>query len=132
MRSALRTVIAVVVALAAWLTSSPAWAQSMSAPQCDRRAATTFAPVPTLDAPTASVDIGEADDDGGCFQALLAEGYDQGRSPMPDADPASSEAILNDEEALMRVPFDRVARTRSRLARTPRGVRHAVERPPRA
>ncbi|MCA9524216.1 MAG: hypothetical protein KC609_24780 [Myxococcales bacterium] len=57
-----------------WSTASTAWAAG--APQCDARAATTFAPPPQLQEPTASIDLG---DDGGC----LSDGS-YGRYALPD------------------------------------------------
>jgi hypothetical protein len=59
MRSWLRSVVLIAVTLAVWLVVKPAAA---AAPLCDERGATTFAPPPTLDAPTESIDVGDGTD----------------------------------------------------------------------
>lgn len=68
------TLAFLVTLLAVWLTATPAFA--LGAPQCDARAATTFAPPPQLQDPTSSIDLG---DDGGC----LSDGS-YGRYALPD------------------------------------------------
>ncbi len=123
--------MAVVVAVAAWLVASPAWAAvSKSAPQCDHRGATTFGPTPTLDPPTASVDIGQADD-GDCARALLDNAYEQGDAPTPDVAHASLEAVLSEGAVVLRAPVAPEVNAPAHELQAPRGVRQQVERPPR-
>lgn len=75
MRRRLAATLAFVATLfAVWLTAAPAFA--LGAPQCDVRAATTFAPPPQLQDPASSIDLG---DDGAC----LSDGS-HGRYALPD------------------------------------------------
>ncbi|WP_394832914.1 hypothetical protein LVJ94_41075 [Pendulispora rubella] len=135
--------MAVVVALATWLVAAPVFAAtiqsgpgeapavpSRSAPQCDQRGATTFAPTPTLDAPNASIDLGDADDCD-CLRMLGWSAYEQGRAPMPQSGAAMSEAVLARVARVKKAAFVRAAVVPAVEETEHRGVRAQVERPPR-
>jgi hypothetical protein len=120
-----RGLIVVAVGLVAWLAATPAFA---AAPLCDDRGAIMLAPAPILDAPNASVDVGEPYDcmDQHAFDAT----YDQGSRNDPVPAPGHFEAILTSsvqvfgpsatpEIVSCEAPLDRP------------GVRGRVERPPR-
>ncbi|WP_394843457.1 hypothetical protein LZC95_41220 [Pendulispora brunnea] len=133
--------MAIVVALATWLVAAPVFAAtaqsgpgepaapSRSAPQCDQRGATTFAPTPTLDAPNASIDLGEADDCD-CLRVLWSA-YEQGRAPMPESGAAGTEAVLARGVRVKKAAFVRVEAVIAVEETEHRGVRVEIERPPR-
>jgi hypothetical protein len=61
-RGLVRAIVLAATMLGVWLCASPAWAYvSLAAPQCDHREATTFAPAPTLQDATTSMDLGDTD-----------------------------------------------------------------------
>jgi len=133
MHPGLRTVFAVVVALAAWLVASPVMAAtsatSLSAPQCDQRQATTFGPTPTLDPPNASIDVGDADDSD--YRLFGWSRYEQGRAPSPDSSHAMSEAVLVARPPVTTAPFVRLVAPHASVNEEYRGVHQQIERPPR-
>ncbi|WP_394826148.1 hypothetical protein [Pendulispora albinea] len=147
----MRTVIAIVVAFAAWSIAPSAFASSSgsqpaspnsaeqvrevragsSAPQCDQRGATTFAPTPTLDPPNASIDVGDADDSD-CRRLLGWAAFEQGHTPAPCSCHAIAEAILTARLPVRAADFVGFVVTPAAADDEHRGVRHQVERPPRA
>jgi hypothetical protein len=128
----LRIVITVVVAFAAWLVTSPARAdvvRSLSAPQCDARGATTFAPTPHLETPLVSLDMGVQDDD--CFPHMDLETYRQGRAPSPDPSQAVPETTLSPGLRVSAAAPSAMANPPRYVFVASRGVIGAIERPPR-
>jgi hypothetical protein len=126
MASWVRSLIVVAVGLVAWLATTPAFA---AAPLCDDRGAIMLAPPPILDAPSASVDVGEPFDcmDQHAFDARYDEG---GRSNDPTPAPRHFQAILTSNVGLPGP--DVVPAVFSYVAPSDRpGVRGRVERPPR-
>jgi len=135
--------MAVVVAVATWLVAAPVLAAtqvggqsgpgepavpSRSAPQCDQRGATTFAPTPTLDPPNASIDLGDPADD---LRVLAWTAYEQGRAPMPESGAAISDAVLARVERVKKAPFVREGMRLGVEETEHRGVKSLIERPPR-
>ncbi len=112
--------------LAAWTVARPAAA---AAPVCDEHAASMVAPPPTLDAPSASVDVGEPDpcDSDGSQDHAYHRGQRSHRSPPV----VHAEATLPPPAGLVAPP----APDSSLCPDIPRvdraGVRFLLERPPR-
>jgi hypothetical protein len=127
MASWARSLIVVAVGLVVWLGATPAFA---AAPLCDDRGAIMLAPAPILDAPSASVDVGESFDctDQHAFDASYDEG---GRTNDPTPAVGHFEAILTSRLA---VPGPAVAPAVCWYEAPPAraGVRGRVERPPRS
>jgi hypothetical protein len=127
-RFALRLVVAIAAALCAWLVTAPAWA-GMSAPQCDKRGAITFAPPPQLQPIEQSIDA--TDDDMSCVERMLAaEGLRQGNAPPPSptaVDPVAAPPLpaLPSFAPMALPPSLDIA------SHPPTGVRASLERPPR-
>lgn len=140
----LRGVVALAVALTAWLAAAPARAASpatsgpvapaahrvsKTAPQCDPRGATTFAPTPRLDTVLTSIDVGAADE--GCTTAFDHDAYHQGRGPTFDAGSPAPDGMLTRATVVVAVaPSGRAAPAHPR-DHAPSGVRNTLERPPR-
>lgn len=123
-----RRLVTLACLVAAWLVVRPA---SASAPFCDERGASMLAPLPILDTPSASMDVG--DHDGGCEGWLGRDhSYRRGeqesrRCPCPRAD------VLLTSVTPVPPPGVRVStRAPSTREAPPSGVRFPLERPPRA
>jgi len=122
-----RSLIAVSAGLLVWLVAAPARA---AAPLCDNRGAIMLAPAPVLDAPVASVDIGEPSDclDLHAFEASLEENSRSG-DPFPQA------AHVDAATLTARLPFPTPSSVPAPVFSEPpcplAGVRGRVERPPR-
>ena len=122
-----RPAVIVLAVLVVWLAPRAARA---AAPLCDDRGAITFAPPPTLDAQSASIDVGSPAS--ACFERTAVAGYDQGSAPNPAPQSAQPEVapvhagvhVLPAQVTLG--PFD-VLTVGARV-----GERWRVERPPRA
>jgi hypothetical protein len=123
-----RRFVTVACLLAAWLVVRPA---SASAPMCDQRGASILAPLPTFDAPDASVDIGDRGD--ACDLSVDTDrAYQRGEKPA--SDPAAMHVDVTVTATRSHVP---ACGGEAVLAPDPRatpqaGVRFLVERPPRA
>ena len=121
-----RSLILIAVGLVVWLASPPAFA---AAPLCDDRGAIMLAPAPILDAPTASVDVGEPFD---CMdQHAFDASYDKGSSSDdPAPAPRHLQAILTPAAHVLRPDVLAVSFGYEAPSIRP-GVRHRLERPPR-
>lgn len=101
-----------------------------AAPLCDARAASSFAPNPTLDSSSASVDATATD---GCSQGWTGKVLQRGHAPTaPDASDSLPRAAV---PTALRVLAASPTAALAVLAPTftlPAGVRDRVERPPRA
>jgi len=144
----LKCVVALLVAMAAWLVASPVLASepsahshrnggcarecgSRSAPLCDARGATMFGPTPTLDAPDASIDVGSSGDE--TASGLLAlNGCEQGRTHTRFVSDAPPEAVLTGRARVMCSPLVGIVLWYAPNDRGSSGVRPLLERPPRA
>ncbi|MFO0679667.1 MAG: hypothetical protein U0169_24280 [Polyangiaceae bacterium] len=124
-----RTFLVFAVALATWTVVRPAMAAS-SAPFCDGRGATTFAPAPQLQAPVTSMD--PVDTDSGCRVDDKGGTVERHRTGGPEIPASDLHAAPH------HVPVPAFAAGDERVSRptmpgTPRtGVHADVERPPRA
>jgi len=127
-RMLLRQLLLATVALVALLVTRPAFAESRVAPQCDKRAAVTFAPPPTLQLPDASVDVGARDD---CVRGWAEHVLRQGRAPSPDASALDVDVTLPGDVTSPAPPARELARELSARDRPRDGVRTSLERPPR-
>ena len=117
----------VAMGLVALLAATPAFA---AAPLCDDRGAIMLAPAPILDAPSASIDVGQPFEcmDQHVFDATYDEG---GRSDAPTPAPQHFQAILTSQVGLPGP--DVLPAVFSYVAPPARpGIRGRVERPPRA
>ena len=112
-------------ALFVWLLATPARA---AAPQCDTRGATTFAPAPTLQAPSTSIDIGDAAPE--CGDSWLADALDQ-RSSSPDAGQELAQTVLASGPVNLVAPSTRTETPEPPRGRPLPGVRFSLDRPPR-
>jgi hypothetical protein len=123
-----RRLVTLACVLAAWLVVRPAAA---SAPLCDDRGASMLAPMPVLDMPDASVDVG--DHDGGCEGWVGRDhAYQRGERPARGFSPARGDVLPT---SVIHVPSpDARASAQAPAARetVPAGVRFPLERPPRA
>lgn len=126
MSSWVRRCVAFACLLAAWLVVRPASA----APLCDDRAASALAPLPVLDTPNASVDIGDGPNrcEGWAATDLA---YQRGELPTRVFPTVRGDFVLTTiavavpkaTPVLVPAHFDPTARRA--------GVRSLVERPPR-
>jgi hypothetical protein len=113
--------------LVVWLVARPAAA---SAPLCDDRGASALAPLPVLDAPNASLNVGERGD--GCDEAGARDhAYHRGErapriTPFVHADFAPV-SVVHDVQPAGRESTSVVASEGALLP----GVRRSVDRPPR-
>jgi hypothetical protein len=115
----------------AWLVTGSAWA-AVQAPQCDPRAATTFAPPPQIQPPEQSLDIVVSDDD--CTQSPL-----ETRNVVPERAPPIASAGPSHDAATAPVAVPLAPARGERLpapgaseACSRPGFRTSVDRPPRA
>lgn len=120
-----RRLSALICMLFVWLLATPARA---AAPQCDTRGATTFAPAPTLQAPSTSIDIGDAAPE--CGDSWLADALDQ-RSSSPDAGQELAQTVLAGGPMNLHAPSTRTDCAEPPQGRPLTGVRFSLERPPR-
>jgi len=126
MGSLARPVVIVLAVLVVWLV--PRVAQA-AAPLCDDRGAITFAPPPTLDAQSASVDVGSPVS--GCFERAAVAGYDQGSAPNPAPQSANAEiAPVNAGAHVLPAPVS-LAPLDALTVGARVGAHSRVERPPR-
>lgn len=130
MRRALAHLVTFAVAMAVWLFALPAAAAS-SAPQCDPRAATTFAPAPTLQAPLTSIDVGTSDAPD-CGGASLYAACHRGRTPSPDAWSDAPDAAPVSVAVPVLAPSSYLLPLTAVADGARAGVRSTIERPPRA
>jgi hypothetical protein len=129
MPSWMRALALVAVTMAVWLIGKPAAA---AAPLCDERGATTLAPPPTLDAPVASIDVGDTGD--GCARLAVDRdiAYSQGRGSDPSPAPSHSDLTIDTDAPRVVRPLSAIVPSaETRLVHRP-GVRTRLERPPRA
>jgi hypothetical protein len=128
MPSWMRTLALVAVTLAVWLAVAPA---SAAAPLCDPRAASGFAPPPTLDAPAASVDVGDSSDSCAWLVVDKDSAYNQGRGSDPWPTPSRADVTVEpDASSVSPAPAILVPLTYEPTINRP-GVRDRLERPPR-
>jgi hypothetical protein len=122
-----RTSLVAFAALAVWLV---AWPASAAAPLCDDRAASGFAPPPTLDPQDASVDIGMSPDT--CPDGVERDAsYHQGRTPDPLPSPTFASMLPVDARVdVLGCDAERASLV-SALAAARAGARDRLERPPR-
>ena len=106
-----------------WLFAPSAFA---AAPQCDVRAATTFAPPPTLEDLASSVDLGDA-----CAPAAPLDFVHQGRGSSEPVFSASPDVALSPTFAVPQAASTQVAVPAHEATDAPQGVRSSIERPPR-
>ena len=146
MHPKLKYLLALLVTMATWFTAAPAWASETGptshpsppaapsrAPLCDNRGATMFAPTPTLDGPTASVDVGSAD--ASCLSAFEGHSYEPGHHPSPSSSgEITPQAVVpgGGGHGLACVPLTVLVAWLPRVEAAPTGVRDAIERPPRS
>ena len=116
---------ALICALFVWLLATPARA---AAPQCDTRGATTFAPAPTLQAPSTSIDIGDAAPE--CGDSWLADALDQ-RSSSPSAGQEVAQTVLAAGPLHLVAPSTRTESPEPSQGRPLTGIRMSLDRPPR-
>ncbi|WP_394845784.1 hypothetical protein LZC95_53240 [Pendulispora brunnea] len=147
MHPKLKFLLALLVTMAVWFTAAPAWASelpgmvsrtapavpsvpSRAAPLCDIRGATMFAPTPTLDGPSASVDVGEPD--ASCLPTFEGHSYEQGHHPSPSSSgEAAPEGLPPGNAHALRMPLTGFVAWPIHQETAPAGVRHSIERPPR-
>lgn len=127
MRGLARTLLALTAGLLVWIVARPAFA---SAPMCDPRAATTFAPAPILDAPSASVDLGVAGLGCGDRSAGVVDVH-QGRPPASWPAPDNVDTVLSKVKLSVLAPRSGFAPRALLSVRARTGVRLGLERPPR-
>ena len=129
MHRPVRTVLALAVALAAWMVAMPAWAESR-APLCDDRAATMFAPAPQLQAPEASIDMSDTPDD--CLSSFLDDGIAHQGGDTPRAISAGPDAtILREIPGIVPTTCVGLALAPALSFALPLGICSRLERPPR-
>ena len=116
---------ALICALFVWLLATPARA---AAPQCDTRGATTFAPAPTLQAPSTSIDIGDAAPE--CGDSWLADALDQ-RSSSPSSGQEVAQTVLAAGPLPLVAPSTRTESPEPPQGRPLTGIRMSLDRPPR-
>lgn len=128
MRRLLRIFVALTTFTVVWMVM-PKDAQA-AAPLCDPRGAITFAPPPQMQDPEQSLDV-VAPCDPRAEDPLAARQVDQQRGPQIQIafsqEPATTNAIV----IPLSPPLARIDAPEAALARTPAGVRSALERPPR-
>ena len=127
MRVCVRRFLTFACLLAAWVVARPAAA---SAPMCDERGASMLAPTPVLDAPNASIDVGEQTD--GCdADAWQEKAYHRGEGPHRTPSPKHVDAVLAPQACRVspRAPDASMMPDVRTVDRS--GVRFALERPPR-
>lgn len=107
-----------------WLLAPSAFA---SAPRCDVRAATVLAPTPTLEAPTASIDVGVSD----CAPEIELDMLHQGRTAPEVAFSSSPSATLASSVVVVPAARSEKIAPAFESSDAPSGVRTSVERPPR-
>jgi hypothetical protein len=117
--------LSLMCAVFVWLLASPARA---AAPQCDTRGATTFAPAPTLQAPSTSIDVSDAVPE--CGDAWLADLLEQ-RSSSPDQGQELAQTVLAHGPTNLIAPSSRSEGVEHPEGRPLAGVRSSVDRPPR-
>jgi hypothetical protein len=128
MASRLRTVAWVLLTLAVWLVVKPAAA---AAPLCDKRAATGFAPPPTLDIPVASVDVGDNTDSCSMLGVDRDTTYNEGRRSDPWPAPSRTDVTVDGDGPAVAPPDAVVVRAPETYLVHRTGVRARLERPPR-
>jgi hypothetical protein len=127
---AFRTAIFAGVLLALWLVGRPAHAATF-APFCDDRGATALAPPPALEATDEAVRrtaVPPCDGDAPVFGLSLQAAHRVARTVSSAATPAATPAPLR----LLPSPLDGPIAFVARETPPQAGVRHRVERPPRA
>jgi hypothetical protein len=129
MQRFLRTFMAVATFVVVWLVVSPARAWTNSAPVCDPRGATTFAPPPQIQDAEQSLDIPA---DCGQDDPLETSHVLPGRGPQIDIT-FSQEPVAAAQAPVHGLVFveRRPAQVADDLER-PSGVRSSIERPPRS
>jgi hypothetical protein len=122
-----RRCLTVACLVAAWLVARPA---SAAAPLCDERGASVTAPVPVLDTPNASVDVGERTD--GCDGDPARDtAYHRGERPHRVCPSCHADVILPAPAGLV-VPAAIEVFPRPNVATVgSAGVTFPLERPPR-
>ncbi len=122
-----RRCLTVACVLAAWLVARPAAA---AAPLCDERGASMLAPLPVLDSPNASIDIGEHPD--GCdASALRDKAYHRGERPSRLGSSGHAPMTLASAACEVASPAAERFSAPGTTTYPHPGVRSAVERPPR-
>jgi hypothetical protein len=129
MPSWFRTLGLCLLTLAVWLAVKPAAA---AAPLCDKRAATAFAPPPTLDAPVASIDVGDSSDTCSLLRLDYDTTYNQGRGSDPWPAPSHLDATVDRHVPAVLPAQVTVGAPSDTDAPYPTGIRSRLERPPRA
>ncbi|WP_394835245.1 hypothetical protein LVJ94_52980 [Pendulispora rubella] len=141
MHPKLKYLLAFLVTMAAWFTAAPAWASDMvsrtapavpsrAAPLCDMRGATMFAPTPTLDGPSASIDVGQ--DDASCLPSFEGHSYEEGHHPSPSSSgEAAPEGVIPGTAHTARMLLAGFVAWPVLEETAPAGVRDSIERPPR-
>lgn len=125
MRQALRLFLSALAATVVWLVAAPAWA---SAPQCDARGASTFAPNPKLEEQNASLDASPSE----CAPPLdVRDLADQGRGDGVDLDFSTPRAMVAALPTVAPPSFESVSALRVHLLAPPSADRDRLERPPR-
>jgi hypothetical protein len=123
-----RRLVTLACLMAAWLVVRPAAA---SAPLCDDRGASMLAPMPVLDAPNASVDVG--DYDGGCEGWVGRDHeYQRGERPTRVFPSASGDMVLTSVGCDVPSSAPTCAVATELRGTEHSGVRSFVERPPRS
>jgi hypothetical protein len=127
MPRSVRTLLVAFAALAVWLV---AWPASAAAPLCDDRAASGFAPAPTLDPQNASVDVGMSPDS--CPDGVERDAsFHQGRVPDPLPAPTLASALPVDARIEIATMGSSRVPGASELDAERLGVHHRLDRPPR-
>ncbi|MEO8796897.1 MAG: hypothetical protein ABI551_03355 [Polyangiaceae bacterium] len=118
-----KRLLVLALGLAIWLVAPKAFA---SAPRCDVRAATTFAPPPFLEDLRSSVDLGVSD----CGDSTPLDIVHPGNVPVMVSFTATPNALLTSAALVVGAPrsslLPRVFETHS----APSGISTSIERPP--
>ena len=121
-----RRAVAVGCAFVLMLLAGPAMA---SAPQCDTRGATTFAPAPTLQAPLASIDATRAGTE--CVRGPFLDALSGHRQTTPDPRTDVPQAVFALFPLELRAASIRLAISPAVPVRAHPGVKTTLDRPPR-
>lgn len=128
MRSVVRAVVTFATLVAVWLVVSPAQAFG-SAPVCDPRGATMFAPPPQIQDEERSIDIVDCGDTTPLDDMV---NVGEGRTRASIEWSASSAGTLGTPPVVGLCEGVRLRAPEGAIERLPRGTLSSVERPPRA
>jgi hypothetical protein len=124
-----RPLLAILTACVVWLVASPAQA---AAPMCDQRGASMFAPAPTLQAPTTSIDLGMDHDDSCRAFVDTRVAFREGRAPLPESSPIQLEATLPTHVTVPNRPIAFLPRAYDAIDCARPGIHLRLDRPPRS